>query len=293
MRVRFVVRDGAQGDDHYALDQARAQMQVCTLYFGRSPYDNVYVTEQPNFTFGQSWPNLVYLPISAYIDSTQRWLLFGESTRSSQDSFGVTPHEVAHQWFGHAVGWASYHDQWLSEGFAEFVGGLISGAGGGTEMAEGLHRILGAPGERVLEKNNFGVSPNDAGPLWMGLRLMSPRTGNAYQGVTYSKGAYVLSMLRSLMRADNGPGDPDQAFMDMMHDFTTTHRDTPASTESFQAIADKHITKTMDLQKMSAWTGFFRSGSMARRCRATVSNMNLCQPTRGNSEFGWKLRRAK
>ena len=37
----------------------------------------------------------------------------------------VTPHEVAHQWFGHSVGWASYHDQWLSEGFAEFAAGLF------------------------------------------------------------------------------------------------------------------------------------------------------------------------
>jgi hypothetical protein len=61
----------------YALDQARAQMQLCTIYFGRAPYDNVAITEQPNFNFGQSWPSLVYLPISAYIDSTQRWLLFG------------------------------------------------------------------------------------------------------------------------------------------------------------------------------------------------------------------------
>ena len=71
----------------YALDQARAQMQVCTLYFGKAPYDNVYITEQPNFNFGQSWPNLVYLPISAYIDSTQRWMLFGQHRRrSSPDS---------------------------------------------------------------------------------------------------------------------------------------------------------------------------------------------------------------
>jgi len=46
------------------------------------------------------------------------------------------------------------------------------------------------------------------------------RSGQAYQGVTYSKGAYVLSMLRSLMRAEYGTaGDPDQAFIDMMHDF--------------------------------------------------------------------------
>ena len=29
-------------------------------------------------------------------------------------------HEVAHEWWGHRVGWTSYRDQWLSEGFAEY-----------------------------------------------------------------------------------------------------------------------------------------------------------------------------
>jgi hypothetical protein len=56
----------------YALEQTRAQLQVCSHYFGKSPYDEIYITEQPDFAFGQSWPNLVYLPISAYTDSTQR-----------------------------------------------------------------------------------------------------------------------------------------------------------------------------------------------------------------------------
>jgi aminopeptidase N len=37
----------------------------------------------------------------------------------------VTPHEVAHQWWGHIVGWASYHDQWISEGFSDFSASLF------------------------------------------------------------------------------------------------------------------------------------------------------------------------
>jgi hypothetical protein len=28
-------------------------------------------------------------------------------------------HELAHQWWGQAVGWKNYHEQWLSEGFAQ------------------------------------------------------------------------------------------------------------------------------------------------------------------------------
>ena len=244
----------------YALDQARAQMQVCTLYFGKGPYENIYITEQPNFSFGQSWPNLVYLPISAYIDSTQRWMLFGEiDSKFTGFVREVTPHEVAHQWFGHGVGWASYHDQWLSEGFAEFAAGLFLQQAMGPKWQKDYIEFWERQRTRVLEKNDFGVSPNDAGPLWLGLRLISPRSWQAYQGVTYSKGAYVLSMLRSLMRADVGAaGDPDQAFIDMMHDFMERHRDTPASTESFKAVAEKHMPKKLDLQHNGRLDWFFR-----------------------------------
>src|ERR1700691_2689143 len=48
------------------------------------------------------------------------------------------------------------------------------------------------------------IRPKDAGPLWMGLRLKSPRTESAYQDVIYPKGAYVLQMLRSMMYDPEG-----------------------------------------------------------------------------------------
>ena len=161
----------------YALTQTRAQLQVCSYYFGKIPYEEIHITEQPDFNFGQSWPNLVYLPISAYTDSTQRWMLFGQiNAKFTGFVQEVTPHEVAHQWWGHAVGWASYHDQWLSEGFAEFSAGLFLQQAVGPDWRKDYIDFWERLRKRILEKNNFGVAPNDAGPLWMGLRLASPRT---------------------------------------------------------------------------------------------------------------------
>ena len=240
----------------YALDQTRAQLQICTAYFGKSPYEDIYVTEQPDFFFGQSWPNLVYLPISAYTDSTQRWMLFG-NINAKFNGFvqEVTPHEVAHQWWGHTVGWASYHDQWLSEGFAEFSAGLFLQNAFGNNWHKDYTEFWERLRQRILEKNEFGIAPNDAGPLWMGLRLISPRTASAYQNVTYPKGAYVLSMLRSMMYSVD---DKDKDFIAMMHDFVDSHRDRPASTESFKAIAEKHMTKAMDFGGNHRLDWFFR-----------------------------------
>jgi aminopeptidase N len=239
----------------YALEQTRAQLQLCTHYFGKSPYDEIYITEQPDFNFGQSWPNLVYLPISAYTDSTQRWMLFGTiNSRFTGFVQEVTPHEVAHQWWGHAVTWASYHDQWLSEGFAEFSAGLFLQQAMAGDWKKDYLDFWDRLQKRILEKNNFGVAANDAGPLWMGLRLISPRTESAYQNVTYSKGAYVLQMLRSIMYS---PQDQDKAFIDMMHDFVESHRDKLASTESFKAIAEKHMSKIMDVAGNGRLDWFF------------------------------------
>jgi aminopeptidase N len=183
--------------------------------------------------------------------------------RSSGFVREVTPHEVAYQWFGHAVGWASYHDQWLSEGFAEFAAGLFLQQAVGAKWQKDYIDFWERQRKRILDKNNFGISPNDSGPLWMGVRLISPRTQSAYQNVTYPKGAFVLGMLRSMMRPDASGageakgGEPDQGFIDMMHDFILNSGDKPASTESFKTFVEKHVTKSMDLERNGRLDWFF------------------------------------
>ena len=267
----------------YALEQTRAQLQLCTYYFGKSQFDHIYITEQPNFSFGQSWPNLVYLPISAYIDSTQRWMLFGTiDNKFTGFVREVTPHEAAHQWWGHAVGWASYHDQWLSEGFAEFSAGLFLQQAQAKDWAKDYIEFWDRQKKRILEKNKFGIAPNDAGPLWLGLRLMSPRTEDAYQNITYPKGAYILAMLRSMMYSSE---DHDKAFIDMMHDFVASHQDGSASTESFKAIAEKHITKAMDLQRNGRLDWFFNEWVYGTQVPKYNFNYELAPGTEGKTKL--------
>ncbi len=38
-------------------------------------------------------------------------------------------HEIAHQWWGQAIGWKNYHEQWISEGFAQYFAALYASAG--------------------------------------------------------------------------------------------------------------------------------------------------------------------
>jgi hypothetical protein len=195
----------------------------------------------------------VILPLTAFLDSTQRWRLMGTNAFRFADFIQeVTPHEVSHQWWGHMVGWASLHDQWLSEGFADFSAGLF------LEMTnpkpdEYLHYLERAQ-KQIVEKNEYGKRPNDAGPLWLGLRLDTFKTERAYNFVVYPKGGYVLHMLRYLMQ-DQKTGDKD--FIDMMHDFVTTYTNRNASTEDFKAIVEKHMKPGLDLDGNGKTDWFF------------------------------------
>lgn len=236
-----------------AIVEAQNSMRVFTKFFGELPYGRIAITQQPQFNFGQSWPTLVYLPIISFFDSTQRWMMMGGiNNRVTEFIQEVTPHEVSHQWWGHIVGWASYHDQWLSEGFADFSAGLFLQY---TEKSPDKYlKYWEHQHQAILEKNQWGRRANDAGPIWMGLRLNTFKTPGAYNRLVYPKGGYILHMLRAMMY-DRKTGD--QQFIDMMHDFVKTHYNENASTESFKRVVEKHMTPAMDLDGNKRMDWFF------------------------------------
>jgi hypothetical protein len=227
-------------------------IRVFERAFGPLPYGRIALTQQPQFNFGQSWPTLVYLPVSAFLDSTTRWQLLEQyAFQFAKFIQEVTPHEVSHQWWGHAVGWSTYHDQWLSEGFADFSTALFLEAT--NPKGDKALQFWKQARETLLEKNAYGRRANDAGPLWMGLRLDSPKNPGAYARVVYLKGAYVLQMLRSLMH-DDKTGDKD--FTEMLQDFVKTKMFQSATTEEFQAVAERHM-KQRNFQENGKLDWFF------------------------------------
>ena len=198
----------------------------------------------------------------------------------------VAPHEIAHQWWGHAVGWASYHDLWLSEGFAEFSAGLFLQKAQGPDWESSYSEFWSRLRRSILQRGQFGTSPNDAGPIWLGERLDSPHNADAYRFMVYPKGAYILEMLRSLMYTNK---DQDKTFIETMHDFVQTHKDHPASTESFAAVVQKHMTPALDLAHTGALDWFFQEWVYGTEIPKYDFTYELTPLANGHSKLHMKL----
>jgi hypothetical protein len=235
-----------------ATSEGDAAIQIYTDFFGPLQFDHLALTQQSACTYGQSWPMLVYLPICYFWDSTiqhQLGVLDGDPTYWKV----VTAHEVAHQWWGQTVGFSSYRDQWMSEGFADFSASLFLLE---TNKDMKPYRDFWAlERKRLLEKNANGMRPVDVGPVVMGTRLSSSRAGGGvYQSLIYPKGAYILHMLEMMYWT---PQYQEKPFKLAMHDFVNTYRNKAATTEDFKAVMEKNMPPWMDIQHNHKLDWFF------------------------------------
>ncbi len=235
-----------------ALGESEIAAQIYSDYFGPSLFSQIHITQQTACNFGQSWPGLVWIPICYYFDDTVRHQL-GMDWGSRGYWKVVTPHEVAHQWWGHTIGFSSGRDQWMSEGFADMSASLYLLF---TDK-DPKHYITFWNDEReiLLEKDAQGFRAIDVGPLTMGYRANNSRTGSGItRRLIYPKGAYVLHMLRMMM-FDNRTGDAQ--FKAMMQDFVSTYRGKAATTEDFKSMVERHMTREMDLDGNHKMDWFF------------------------------------
>ena len=105
------------------------------------------------------------------------------------DDFFVA-HEIAHQWWGQAVGWKNYHEQWLSEALAQYFAALfIQETRGEEEFRDVLSQM-----------RDWSMRYTDRGPVYLGYRLgLIEGETRVYRALVYNKGAMVLHMLRRLI----------------------------------------------------------------------------------------------
>src|SRR5207247_4938312 len=115
--------------------------------------------------FGQGWPELVYLPTFYFLPGRERAEVSPVSKGSDLEMETLLAHEVAHQWWGNEVGWKTYHDQWLSEGFASYAAAMfLSRREGEKKFGELLKQYR----REVLARDQTGAASESGGSLWVG-----------------------------------------------------------------------------------------------------------------------------
>ncbi len=231
---------GSRLADSAAVDGLNSA-RIFTTYFGPLPRTHVAITQQAQWSFGQSWPSLIFLPYASFLTSTQRVALGLYQMTDFINQVGF--HEFSHQWWGHLVGAATYRDEWLEEGFAEFSAALAvqhtQGWDGYTEFWRHARKF-------IFGKYPGNALANDkAGPISQGWRLGTAYTRTAPQAMIYSKGGYVLHMLRTLMWDDKAK-NPDANFIVMMQDFTSTYGGGLATTADFQKVVERHMVRALN-----------------------------------------------
>ncbi len=130
-------------------------------------------------------------------------------------------HEIAHQWWGHGVGWQNYHEQWLSEGFSQYFAALYAQRYRGEEVFQGILRRM----------RRWSIDQSDQGPLHLGYRIGHIRNdGRAFRAIIYNKGAMVLHMLRQMLG--------DEVFFRGLRRFYTSSRFRKVGSEDFRVAME-------------------------------------------------------
>jgi len=173
--------------------------------YGPYPYQELHIAQMgPDLGFGQGPPYFVQLTGEAFMS---------QATTRSDFIHGFLAHEIAHQWWGNQVGWASDEDWWLSEGFAEYAAGIF------VKELQGTKRFQG-----TLEgwRKNAKFSDKEA-PIAAAMDLVGPKYGLYRDGLLYNKAPYVLHMLRVQL--------DDEKYRKVMRSIHETYRSRDISTE--------------------------------------------------------------
>jgi alanyl aminopeptidase len=210
--LRAVAMRGLGDATAYALAEEAALLAEQERYFQiRFPFPKLDLVAVPDFQSGA-------MENAGAITFRDARLLIDDQVSSQDDRVAVTSvlaHETAHQWFGDFVTMKWWDDLWLNEGFATFLD---------TKTLRAVRPQL----EAELEAANRFDAVMSVDGLATARRICQPietthDITNAFDGITYEKGAAVLTMLEHYLG-----GEP---FRRGLHDFLADHASGNATTD--------------------------------------------------------------
>jgi hypothetical protein len=137
---------------------------------------------------------LVFLSSYAFLDQEQREQLHFSPYRTLLQQ-SIPAHEAAHQWWGDLVTWSGYRDQWFSEGLSNYCALMMLQ----EKDPAGFRQVMEKYRLDLIAKNKDGMSPMEAGPVTLGVRLLSSRFPEGYEEILYGRGTWLFHMLRTML----------------------------------------------------------------------------------------------
>ena len=223
-------------------------------FSGPFPFHDLSVSQIPG-TFGQGWPGLLYVSTYSFLPSAAQQRV-GLSTMGQEHFTELVPyHEVAHQWWGNVVAWSSYRDQWIDEAIANYLALLFADTKKNPDHT--LHVWLARYRQQLVEKSPGATeAPGNIGALTLGTRLNSSKSPSAYEEIVYSKGSWVIHMLREMLRQP-GAKNPDARFIALLQTLVKKYAYRSLSTDDFRREVETVMTPAMDLEGGRSMEWFF------------------------------------
>ena len=251
------VKAGVHSDPTKAVrkiaDQAAATVQSLSRELGPFPYSHLEISQLPAL-LSQSWPGLIYLSSMAFLTDAERNALgirdpFAQLLMSEL----MLAHEIGHQWWGDAVEWESYRDEWLMEALANYCAADMLE----RENPEKMKIVLEHYRKELLKQTANGIVA-DAGPVTLGPRLTSSRFPDAYEIVLYGRGTWLIHMLRTMLRQASGRDD-DAIFFNALKDLLSKSPNGKISTHDLQLAFERVLPPSLFYEGQKSLDWFFDS----------------------------------
>jgi peptidase M1-like protein len=213
------------------VDDLEAMMRFYAGVVGDVPYESVTVALVESELPGGHSPAYLAVLNNQVPNSRYTWRNDPAAFSNFPEFFAA--HELAHQWWGQAVGWRNYHEQWLSEAFAQYFAALYA------QHARGERTFV----DMLRQFRRWAIAESDQGPISLGSRLGHIKDERrVFRALVYNKGAGVLHMLRRLIG--------DEHFFDAIRRFYREQKFRKASTDdlrvAFELEAGRPLVRFFD-----------------------------------------------